>query len=209
MVIIKQYFPFIAAHLIAPLFCLDIGAYKGTFGELVRDLYHGSKVIMYEPSPIAYKELIKNFPKETVYNHGISDNSHKEKFVIYADCPALNRVTGLKESLLGNDVIDVQFKSLDELYTLEIDVCKIDTEGEEFNVMKGAFNLLSNKKIKFLFFESGITYHQRGYDLKEVLSYLFESGYKTYAIRDKKLVRLDTDYNEHHVDDYMATYLEI
>lgn len=209
MVVIKQYFPFIEKHLHAPLFCLDIGAYKGEFGELVRLLYPGSKVIMYEPSPIAYKELSGKFLSETVHNYGISNDTHWDKFVIYDGCPALNRVTGLKESIEGNEVIDVPFRSLDDLYKTKIDLCKIDTEGEEFNVIKGAKELLLNKQIKFIFFESGITFQQRGYDLAQVLTHLYGLGYKTYAIRDGKLVKLDADYNEHHVDDYMATYLEI
>lgn len=210
MTIIKQYFSFIGSHLSGRLFCLDIGAYKGAFGELVRSIYPGSEVIMFEPSPEAYKNLLENFPKQTIHNYGISEKNYSENFVIYKDCPSLNRVTDLKQSTEKDEVIEIDLKNIDSLYSdKEIDICKIDTEGLEFKVLKGAENLLIEKKIKFIFFECGSTFLAKGYELKEVLKYLAGVGYNTYAIRDGKLTKLETSYNEHHVDDYMATYLEI
>ncbi len=186
---------------------LDIGAYHGDFRRMIGEMFPGSKVVMFEPAPSAYKALCEAYPEDEIYNFGVCDTEKEVNFVLYDECPALNRVTELVESIPGNEVLKVKMKALHDLYQRPLDIVKIDVEGQELNVLKGARKLLEKKQIRFMFFECGSTFIQSGYQLQDVISYLRGLGYTTYRLSDdqEQLVECDDQWNEHHFYDYLVS----
>ena len=77
-----------------------------------------------------------------------------------------------------------------------IDFVKIDTEGYEFNVLKGFGD--SIKKIKIIQFEYGGTYIDNGIKLVDVINYLKEKGFYDFSyISPRGLIKIN-DFNDHY-----------
>jgi len=71
----------------------------------------------------------------------------------------------------------------------EINILKIDTEGADYLVLRGAEKLLENKSPPIILCEYNRT-TQNGYDYKldDLIDYLDLKNYKIYEINKKKLV---------------------
>lgn len=84
---------------------------------------------------------------------------------------------------------DVDCQTLTE-YCLEnkishIGLLKIDTEGSDLDVLKGADSLLSNQQIDFVFVETGFYPKQRHVHICMFIDYLFRFGYSVAGIYDQ------------------------
>ena len=64
-----------------------------------------------------------------------------------------------------------------------IDLLKIDVEGYEIKVLEGALGSLSQKKIKFIYLETGLD--DRFNSIQELIDYLHPKGYMPYAIYEQ------------------------
>jgi hypothetical protein len=77
--------------------------------------------------------------------------------------------------------IEVNVKTLDHFSQNQdigsIDLLKIDTEGMEFKVLKGAESLLISGAIRVIQFEYGYACIDAGYLLKDLYDYLTSYGY--------------------------------
>lgn len=80
----------------------------------------------------------------------------------------------------------------------KIDFVKIDTEGFEFNVIKGFGEEIRN--VKYLQFEYGGTYIDTGVKLKEVIEYLKERGFVnfTYLIFKDIMLPVGDNLDDHY-----------
>lgn len=140
--------------------CIDIGAHKGEILDLI--LNHAPNGIHYafEPIPFYFDKLKLNYSeKVTVLPYALSNKSGTTTFNYVQNAPAYS---GLKERKYqveqpNIDKIEVELRTLDEVIpeTVCIDFIKIDVEGAEFDVLRGAERILSQNKPKVLF-ESGL-----------------------------------------------------
>jgi len=79
----------------------------------------------------------------------------------------------------------------------------IDTEGWEYEIVKGAVNSLD--KISHLQFEYGGTWADGGFKLKDMADILISKGYEILIIVPDGLYRV-TDFNDHfRYCNYFAT----
>lgn len=87
------------------------------------------------------------------------------------------------------DVIEVQVSSLDrlshDLGVTNIDFVKIDVEGNELNVLKGAKNLLSKGAIKFIQLELGHAMRAKRVYFHDVFDFLDKYNYVPFVILPK------------------------
>ena len=149
---------------------LDIGSNIGEYTKLLLS-HTNSKVVSFEPLPEAFKELKKiksNFEARLeIYNIAIGAETTKlDLFFGDQKSEKASLVPNLEKlSFIGSqnkNKISVEVKKLDyyEDYfeDKQIDFIKIDTEGFEYEVLKGAEKILKKHKPKFIQIE--FNWHQ-------------------------------------------------
>lgn len=179
---------------------VDIGTNKGEFSELIAYYAPHGHYIMFDILEISMKRLDEKFngkiaykPEllamtdvndgETVKFYGRSDWAHERSF---PQGTSLLVRDSKHKAVLGSvnkTTLDEYFEGFDAL-----DFVKIDTEGNDAGVLKGAYNLLRNKKIKALYFENNKMQRSKGYNLRSTVEYLNSLGYNSYLFGSERLV---------------------
>jgi len=129
---------------------VDVGALKGDFSKTLLRESVVSKSILFEPNPDSYRELAAHLSSEntTLVNAAVSSTSGIAQFSFGED-PAtgsLHAPTDLTPP--STKKLEVQLIALDdyasthELLT-RISILKIDTQGADLHVLKGAEQLLA------------------------------------------------------------------
>ncbi len=137
--------------------CIDVGAHKGEILDIFLQLAASGSHTAFEPIPELYEALnVKYSARTHVLPYALSDRSGTMLFNVVLDDPAYS---GLKQRSYKTasptiQSIEVEVRPLDEVmqnrnYT--IDLIKIDVEGGELDVLKGATTLLTKDKPLLLF----------------------------------------------------------
>lgn len=170
----------------------DVGANIGLFSlHASKRIGTEGRVCSFEPSPETYKRLKKNFEVNDINNAvaenvGLSEKKDILKFnVSNSGYDAWNSFANLSD--VGEfNCIDVPVISLDEYIIREkiskINLIKIDVEGWELFVLKGATNLLSSDDAPVLMIEFTETNtFSAGYYCGELFDYMKSFGYEWYS----------------------------
>ena len=149
---------------------LDIGANIGLYTKLLLEKTN-SNVVSFEPLPEAFNELKKielKFSKRLkVFNLAIGENSNNldlfyenQKSEKASLIQNLEKLSFIKDN--NKNKISVEVRNLDSFDDFfkdqKIDFIKIDTEGFEYEVLKGAQKILETHKPKFIQME--FNWHQ-------------------------------------------------
>lgn len=137
--------------------CIDVGCHKGEILDLILNYSPEGKHYAFEPIPYLFNEL-KNKYKVEIFPYALSDRSGEATFQLVKNAPAYSGIKRRRYDIT-NPVIEeikVELKTLDEIIPLteKIHLIKIDVEGGEFGVLKGAKNLLKMNK-PIVIFECG------------------------------------------------------
>ena len=185
-----------------PINVIDVGAHKGETIQMFSKNFNLSSIICYEASKKNFKSL-SNFKKKKynfkleIHNIGLGSeekeldffqtsesssstfceinfqsNYYKRKKKILDIFKKENYITNREKIRLNT--LNNQFKnfSFDS-----VDILKIDTEGFEFDVIKGASNYL--KKIRFIYFEHHFdSMIIKNYKYSEIHEYLKINNFK-------------------------------
>ena len=166
---------------------LDIGANIGQFSTLMaRRVGLNGKVISFEPHPDIYQELITNCSpainiQKTLqaHNSALGKNSGSGVLIIPKEFGG-NRGTSRVGTAWPKeeDTIKIKVETLDEECEElgSIGVCKIDVEGHEAEVLKGAVRTLQQKKIR------DILYEDVGLANTELRTILVAAGYTIFSL---------------------------
>lgn len=76
----------------------------------------------------------------------------------------------------------------------KVSVLKIDAEGHDFFVLRGARRLLAEKRIDFVQFECNSTWNAVGVNIVAAAAFLNGMGYKIFQLRSAGLRAIDVDY---------------
>lgn len=171
---------------------VDVGAHFGEYAELVHKINSNAVIHSFEPNLHSYKILRarKLKGKFQCYQIALGDRekvaylydgaSHEgSQFAsLYPD--VIRSIHKLKTSKTKIKVstLDKWSKALTK--DMKIDLLKIDVEGNELAVLKGATNLIKNNRIRHIQFE---------FNTMNILSRVFLSDIKN-ALADYKLYRL-------------------
>lgn len=167
--------------------CVDVGVLDGEILELFIKYVPGGKHYGVEPLPHKYRKLVEKFGDNVhVFNYALGNEDGTAVFNYVVSNPSYSGLRQRKypgqESI---QQIEVEVRKLDHLLLSEqVDLIKIDVEGAEFEVLKGARQILLQHH-PFLIFEFGLgaaDYYQ--VDADHMFSYLDECGYDIFTLRD-------------------------
>lgn len=189
---------------------IDVGCCLGNYIPNINDICieQNRKILCFEPNPVNILELepkINRYDNIKLFKHCISNETTKASFYNWKNSKnnnAGNGIAGLRSG--GKKICDVDVKKLDDVLDNEfngediiIKFIKIDTEGNDGNVIKGLEKYLP--KTKYIIFEcSDCLDDIRGpgikNPMKDIVDFLSYNGFDTYRIGTKKLFKVNDEY---------------
>lgn len=142
----------------------DIGANTGDYASAVMEVFPEAVLYCFEPSKKTFDQLSKKIGNRAkLVNKGCGENPDNKYLYYNEDNSPLASIYkrdlseyGIKHDHSGEEI---EIISLDgwckENNIGNIDLLKIDTEGNELSALKGCLNLIQNNKIKRIQFEHG------------------------------------------------------
>lgn len=145
----------------------DVGAYHGNFISQVLDLNPGLTVHVFEPFNDSFQLIQNKFksnPNIKVNHAAVSEvsglaqlnvNSFKETNSLLESSSVDGAIDLLTQNQSTESVVVVNLDEYCKENRIEfIDLIKIDTQGNSYNVLKGFEFFLRNKRVKYLYVEA-------------------------------------------------------
>ena len=176
----------------------DVGSHMGTYSDLILKNFEDSKVFMFEPQINIFKKIkikYKYYKNVKIYNCAISDKSTQKK--IYINKHDLtsglsplnlksNKYLQFKAKLFGTTTSRMILKEpkikTKKLFTIiklnkikKIDLLKVDTEGHEFEVLKGIERTIKNIRYILIEFHNDKIY--LSYNPKKIHNHLIKNNF--------------------------------
>lgn len=139
--------------------CIDVGSHKGEILDLMLRYAPNGKHYAFEPIPYLFEELENNYKtKANIFPFALSDKDGESSFQLVKNAPAYSGIKKRRYDISNPEIeeIKVELKKLDNIIPKEdkISLIKIDVEGGEFDVLKGAIKILKRDK-PIIIFECG------------------------------------------------------
>jgi len=186
----------------------DVGANVGNYSLLLNKIFEESRqsylIYSFEPSSSGFAKLnlqAQAFKNIKTFNLGLSDAD--KTAVLFADIGGSELASLYNRDLVESGIFldkqeTVQLTTLDDFCSQNsigyIDFLKIDVEGHELAVLRGAAQMLKTKNIRFLQFEFGGTAIDSRIYFKDFFR-LLEKDYNIYRVLKNGLYSIKT-YNE-------------
>ncbi len=170
--------------------CIDIGCHKGEILEEILKRSPEGKHFAFEPIPSLYNELKKSFDGRNVIfsDIALSDRKGEATFNYVLDAPAYSglkkRDYQVKEPEI--EVLNVNLNTLDHVIPEDyrVDFIKLDVEGGEFDVLKGARQTLEKHK-PYIIFEFGLGASDHYNVVPETFfEFMNQADYGIYLLQD-------------------------
>jgi len=169
---------------------IDAGAYIGYHSLMVSSAFPNVQVYAFEPQKEAFKILQKNISlndKHITVNNCALGSLNEDKQLNVNKYPEQSSLLISDLQITDNYIVPV--KRLDDLLDLKSRhiVVKIDTEGFEFEVLKGMSKIIENNNC-VIYFEYNPRIYQQQFGEEYSLSlfqFLQEKGYKIFKIEAK------------------------
>lgn len=125
---------------------LDLGGYKGEWSEKIYNKY-GCNIYVFEPVLEFFNQIsekFKNNEKIKFFNFGLSNRNDNIEIYLLDDASSVFSESQNSEKIKLVDIV----KELAELSITNIDLMKLNVEGEEYNILNHLIscNLTSNIK---------------------------------------------------------------
>lgn len=194
---------YVRDHLALPgrAVLFDIGANVGHYSLMLKRVFGRDAIIhAFEPSRLTYEKLLANVGGEAsiqAHNFGVSD--HPSEQLLYTDAEASGLASVYKRKLDHFDIhMDqsetVKFDTIDVFCTehgvRHINFLKLDVEGHELKVLKGAIAMIEAGNIDYIQFEfGGCNIDSRTYF--QDFFYLLKDKYRLFRIVKDGLQPID------------------
>ncbi|MEZ0610039.1 FkbM family methyltransferase [Fibrella sp. WM1] len=160
---------------------IDVGANIGEYARYALSINNSAHIHCFEPVSSTFQKLSKNLINTSAIlnNVGLSDQRTEASINVYGETWGINSLYALGErvaDLAPPRLESIQLSTLDR-YVAEaglttIDFLKIDVEGHELNVLRGATRTLANKQIHAIQFEYNYLWKQTSNTLEGVFDLL-------------------------------------
>lgn len=140
--------------------CIDVGCHKGEILDLILKAAPNHRHYAFEPIPSLFQQLEKKYPTQAhLFNCALSNEKGETTFNYVKNAPAYSGIKERRYDIENPDIekISVKLEKLDDLIpeNENIALIKIDVEGGEFNVLKGAIKTIQKSK-PYIIFETGL-----------------------------------------------------
>jgi FkbM family methyltransferase len=196
----------------------DVGAHVGKYSLEVLSVF-GKNVELscFEPSKTAFTELVQklsDYDNVKTYNLGFGE--HNETTTLYSNQPGSgwDSVYARRLDHLGLELKhaeEIQLRRLDDFCrengVNHIHLLKLDVEGSELSILKGAKDLIDSYSIDLIQFEFGRAHVDSRVYLKDFF-YLLDSKYRIHRIVANGFAQMDK-YKESYEIFMTTNYLAI
>jgi FkbM family methyltransferase len=197
-----------------PMNYIDVGAFKGDFFEVLRKEKDLASVVLVEPQKDLFEELKQKYGNDTsieLNNRLLSDKEEEMDFFIY-EKKATSSILPISKSveqelqMQGSEKIQMKSCTLDQLVAGKfdrIDLLKIDVQGAELSILKGAAETL--KRTNQIWIEVSFRPIYTGSAVfNDIYSFLNDNGFilKTilegYRSNEHELLQADCLFEKKH-----------
>jgi len=181
----------------------DVGANIGDWAALALNINPSLKLHCFEPSRETYQRLLaRGWPPDVILNNfGLGSAQEHRTLYLFDDAAGINSLykrEGLEDGwglipqqrteTIWLDTVDHYCQ---EHEIAEVDYLKIDVEGHELEVLKGASTMLTRGKINVIQFEYGGCNIDARVFLKDIFDFFTPFAYTHYKIFPRELRRVD------------------
>jgi len=174
----------------------DVGAERGTWTKWVRESHRNCHVYAFEP------DTKNNNPD--AFPFALSDHVGTEQY--HVTSKSLHNILIKPEAETSYPVpITTVDRFCEEHKINHIDFMKIDVEGGEFNVIKGAHQMIREGLVENIQFEYGGTYPPAKLTLQRVVRYLRQYGYEIFKVAPDSVIPVNGLVEDYGYANYLAT----
>lgn len=210
----KTLFNIAKKYLHYPPIIFDVGAHKGSYTEYVLSQIPDAECILFEPNSELHKDLEKKYNAFGVLlgeSMGVKTFYQCERDADELSSTynrAVFRDVEHKEEVVKCTSVDLFCESTNINF---IDFLKIDVEGAELDVLKGAFKMLGKHKIMFMQVEYGGTYPDAGITFMDIINFIDLYGYNIYELTEGRLTRImkENFKEDYRFANFLITYHDI
>lgn len=165
--------------------CIDVGAHSGLLLDTFVSLAPRGRHIAYEPVPAVAAGLAERYPGVDVRRAAVSDEAGETSFVVHRDLPTRSSMRSVGYSDAETETITVPVERLDDALPPEMSpaLLKIDVEGAEHLVLRGAMGMLTEHRPLVLFEHQNSTARHYDTDPGEIFDILTrDAGMRVFDI---------------------------
>ena len=177
---------------------VDVGANLGGYTDFIIKNINTREIHIFEPSKKCYQYLKKKFYKKkiNINNKALSNSNRISTFYeneVLSQSSLNNKRNKFNSNLKNIEIYKVECLSLDTYFKDKkniIDLLKIDAEGEDLRVLKGATKLLLKKRIKLIKIEllNSFDIRKNKSNINEIVFFLNKYNYYITTISKTKFV---------------------
>jgi FkbM family methyltransferase len=175
----------------------DVGANLGYYTEKLLEINDNVEIHCFEPTKAVCKKLKQKFQSEKVYvnNIALSDRNGSRLFYENKTNHSFNSFypvrVGRNHNIKTERVLTTTLDDYCELKKIQhVDLLKIDTEGHELQVLKGAKGMLSKQAIDIIQFEFGYASIFARTFLKDFFDLFSKFDYEIYKIKPLRIEKI-------------------
>lgn len=193
-------------------YVFDVGAHHGDWARIALSLKTHWNLYCFEPNPPSYTRLETaglQSDRCNIYNFGFSNEAGQHELINYRVSDSeggfvsspmssmfIRQSIMISESFIVESKVPIILETIDKFcYQQKIDeitLLKIDTEGNEFQVLLGAKSMIENRKITAIQFEYDASWVDSRTFLFDAWKYLRGNGYSIYKIAPEGLIEIST-----------------
>ena len=183
----------------------DVGANTGEWSSLIHQLYPQAQIFLFEPQPTCHRRISeRNIPGSILVPHAASSTAGQTiKLFTSGDASGIASLHQRRDSYFNDRTftsVDVHTVSIDDVIRENelprVDFMKIDVEGHDFAVLKGAMKGLEGRLIKVLSFEFGSGNINSRTFFRDFWDLLTPLGYEIYRILPSSRLMPINEYYE-------------